>query len=317
MTKINFEKTALTIAEMYLEKNPRNKFYKVILEPEEEVICTPYLCLTDENIKIIRECNEIAEEEGINLDKVLESKGYEDLATEAKGFQVSLDLYRIDLENPLKYSDFKVLELNEDGTLSSYKQSVPLTDAEWAELFAEHLLRRNYLSFNNLIYYKPKFAQHISSHIAHAAIDFIGDSDKPFIVEMTEFREACENVLNPFKDTLKLFDDKNESIERFVDRFKIIPGGEDWCTLYEEVDNDSILSIRAFFEGTNIEILHEIIPNTPLGVINSKKRTFTTSAKNIMKRFSIEKVEDIFPYLQKNYNFKNCFEILKKDLNIE
>ena len=164
---------------------------------------------------------------------------------------------------------------------------------------------------NMLVYRKPALAQKIVEHITHiSSWDRISENYHPFIVEMPALKEACENILNPFKDILGIFHSEDKDVRYFATQHQIVPEtGE----IFSSNDGDSFHVVMNFF-GTEVNFHQE-------GVTKDFQwhdiDDFSVEASEIMKKFSLETPQEIYPYLKEHYNNKDCFYQLHKEFNGE
>lgn len=316
---LQYQEIANKIATVYLEKFPRRKLYGVHLTSigyASEM--TVYTSLSEEEIKIIKECSLIANEESCSLDEILDSEGYNDLLEKLFEHDTCLPLNSVesvDLDNPLKFTSFSYQELNDNGELE-YMRSIgcELTDDEFKEILVELLLSSNRYSMNMLVYRKPDLCQKITRHITYASMDYQFENRSSYIADMYEHKSICESILNPFKDILDIFNSNDDHIRKFAINHQLVPECGEQNELYanyEDHGNDSF-HVLMHYEGTKIIISQEGMTRIKANFHDLDR--FTIDAYDVMKKYSLEKPEDIYPYLKQKCNNANCFYMLRKDL---
>lgn len=297
-------KTAEKIASLYLEKNPRDLFYGAHLLGEDDEEIYSYKKLTEEELNVLRKCSELAKSEECGLGEILESEGHVKLLEKLLQHDTPYSLGfldSIDLEHPRKFSWFAFQSVSAQATLEREKIiGVDLTDEEYKEILIELLLNSNHYSMNMLVYQKPELAQQIMEHLSYASMDFMFENWKPFVADMKELKDVCENILNPFKDTLGLFECKNPVIKTFVLRHQIVPK----YGLFNEYQT------HMHFEGRKIEVSNERYTDNDSGSFES----FTIDASVVMEKYGLDTPEDIYPYFKEHYNKANALEQLRKEL---
>lgn len=297
-------KTAEKIASLYLEKNPRDLFYGARLFGEDDEEIWSYKKLTEEELNVLRKCSEIAQAEECGLGEILESEGHvkllEKLLEHESPYSLSY-LDSIDLEHPLKFSGFAFQSVSAQATLDDEKIiGVDLTDEEYKEILIELLLNSNHYSMNMLVYRKPELAQQIMEHLSYASMDFMFENWEPFVADMKELKEACEKILNPFKDTLGLFECENPVIKTFVLRHQIVPK----YGLFNENQT------HMHFEGRKIVVSNEQYTDNS----SSNFESFTIDASVVTKKYGLDTPEEIHPYFKEHYNKADALEQLRKEL---
>ena len=312
------------IAALYLEKYPRKKLFGVELSSsEDDSEGTFYQELTNEEINILQKCVGIAEEENIPIDEILcvEAPELADNLLEHNTPMPLNTIASVDLEHPLKFTGFSFHEFPHNNK-SGYERNinVELTDDEFREILVELLLNNNRYSMNMLVYRKPEIAQKIIQHLTFASCDFLFENCNPFVCDMVEQKEICENILNPFKDILGLFDCKNESIRKFVENHQIVPecispetNGEN--EIYAREDNQSLDSYHVLmhFIGRKILISQEGMTGTSHRFFDVD--SFIIDSADIIKKYGLNSPEEIFPYLKANFNSPDCFNRLYKEFH--
>ena len=297
-------KTSEKIASLYLEKNPRDLFYGARLLGEDAEEIWSYKKLTEEELNVLRKCSELAKSEECGLGEILESEGHvkllEKLLEHESPYSLGY-LDSIDLEHPLKFSGFAFQSVSAQATLDSEKIiGVDLTDEEYKEILIELLLNSNHYSMNMLVYRKPELAQQIMEHLSYASMDFMFENWEPFVADMKELKEVCEKILNPFKDTLSLFECENPVIKTFVLRHQIVPK----YGLFNEYQT------HMHFEGRKIVVSNEQYTDNSSGSFES----FTIDASVVMKKYGLDTPEEIHPYFKEHYNKVGALEQLRKEL---
>lgn len=313
------QETANKIAAIYLDKFPRNKSYGVTLtSTEDDSEMTFYHTLSDEELEILRECSCIAKEEHCSLDEILSSEGHDDLLEKLVEHDTSLLLNvveSIDLENPLKFTNFTYQGLKENGELGCKRRiGTDLTDDEFKEILVELLLFSNRYSMNMLVYRKPDLCQKIMKHITYASMDYQIENWNSYIADMYEQKSVCESILNPFKDIIGIFNSKDDRTKKFAIYHQLVPECGELNELYvnyEDHGKDSF-HVLMHYEGTKIIISQEGITRIKANFHDID--SFTIDAYDVMKKYSLEKPEDIYPFLKEKCNSIDCFYTLRKEL---
>ena len=117
---------------------------------------------------------------------------------------------------------------------------------------------------------------------------------------MKELKDVCEKILNPFKDTLGLFECENPVIKAFVLRNQIEPE----YGLFNEYQT------HMHFEGRKIVVSNEQYTDNSSGNFES----FTVDASVVMEKYGLDAPEDIYPYFKEHYNKADALEQLRKEL---
>ena len=214
------EKTARRIADLYLERFPREELYGIGLTSTEDAsTLRAYRHFDRETLEMLTGCQRIADEERCTLETVLEEEGHAELIEALREHDTGLYLdtvQNVDIEHPQKFTDFTMRVMDEEGKLQAPRfVGVPLTDEEFKEILVELLMNSNHYSFNNLVYRKPEIAQKVMRHLAYAYLDFTSESMWPFVCEMEELKEIAARILTPGKDVLHLFQGEDEDMRDF------------------------------------------------------------------------------------------------------
>lgn len=305
---------ARTIANLYLDKFPRNQSFGITLSStEDDSELTFYHELSIEEIDVLRKCSTIAFEEDCTIDEILSEEGHDELAERLVDHGTPLPLNiidSIDFDNPLKFTRFSFQSINDDGTLG-YKRRIgtPLTDDEFKEILIELLLNKNRYSMNMLVYHKPELCQKIIKHITYASMDNQFENWNSYIADMCEHKDICERILNPFKDILNIFNSEDKEISNYALRHQIVPDDDNEIYAnYEETDSFHCLMN---FQGTRLVFEQEGI--TSIKGNFHDLECFNIDAKKLMEKFSLKDPKEILPYLKEHYNTPDCFYRIKKE----
>lgn len=306
-------KAAQNIASLYLEKYPRKLSYGVTLSStEDDSEMTFYQELTNEELELLQEFSKIAKEEECNLDDILLSEGHEELVQKLIEHDTPMPLNvieSVDLDNPLKFTEFSFLPIKENGTIGHKTFiGVNLTDDEYKELLVELLLNANRYSMNMLVYHKPELSQKIIKHLTYASMDNLYENHNMYVSDMYEHKNVCESILNPFKDVLGLFNSEDSNIKMFVEKNQIVP---EYGEIYSNYKDDNF-HVQMYYIGTKVEFYQEGMTRMSSSFHDIEK--FVVKASDIMKKYGLDKPEDIYPYLKKHYNSPDCFYMLYKEL---
>lgn len=310
------QETANKIATIYLDKFPRKKSFGVTLtSTEDDSEMTFYHSLSDEELEILKKCSCIADEEECSLAEILDNEGHVDLLEKLVEHDTPMPLNivkSIDLHNPLKFTNFSYQGLQDNGELG-YKSIIGtnLTDDEFKEILVELLLFSNRYSMNMLVYRKPDLCQKITRHIAYASMDYLFENSNSYIADMHEHKYICESILNPFKDILGIFNSNDDRTKTFAINHQLVPEGNELYTNYED-HGDDLFHVLMHYKGTRIIISQEGV--TRITANFHDLDSFTIDANDVMKKYSLEKPEDIYPYLKQKCNNIDCFYMLRKEL---
>lgn len=204
---------AYRIADMYLERFPREKRYAITLassDLEHEREETFYYPMLEEDLSVLRKWESLNDEERKKYDNLEgflstldKDEQFRDMCLEPYSYPWLDVIDDCDTRNPLRFTEFTVRTVNADYTLEEPRTViVPLTDEEYKKIFAYAIQEHNHLSMNNLIYRLPEIAAKITKHISYALYDFMVETFQYFIFEATEIHNAIDEVLDPNKDVL-------------------------------------------------------------------------------------------------------------------
>ena len=306
--------TAQKIADLYLEKFPREQSFGVKLVSSEDA-SELTLChkLSEEEIDILRKCSQIATDEGCTLGEILEEEGHDELV-EKLGYHdtyMPLDIIdSIDLNKPQKFTKFSFQSLKEDGTLRPKVYiGAPLTDDEFKEILVELLLDENRYSMNMLVYRKPELCQRIIRHLTYASMDYQFENCHPYIADMSELKDICDQILNPYKDVLQLFNSENKDLADFAFQHQIVSDDEN--EIYADLGTDSFHCILNF-HGTRLDFLQEGYNSETEE--SHDVESFSVDGRVLMEKFSLQSPKEILPYLKQHFNSPDCLARIKKEL---
>lgn len=316
----NSEKTqeiAKRVANLYLELHPRVLSYGVALtSTEDDSEMTFYHKLTDEELEILRKCMAMAKEEECTLDEILETEGYaellEKLVTNDSIMPLNI-VESVDLDNPLKFTRFSFQNYPLDGSVrNKHYIGVPLTDEEYKEILVEMLLNENRYSMNMLMYRKPEIAKQIMEHIVCSSCDCYMDNYEPFVADMSEIRDVCDSILNPFKDVLNLLNGDDEELKEFARLHQIVPDCGDLYGCRESEDGEDVdFHVAMHFEGKNIKFFQEAWSDAKCV---HESDSFIVDADVVMKRYGLKTPEEILPYLKEHCTTRDCFYVLRNEI---
>ena len=222
---------ARKIAEMYLERHPREDHYGVkLVSSDDDSEDTLYHTFTPEELAILRQYKENQKEDEIALSEYLELEGHEDLLDKCvqNNSPFQLDLAEdVDLEKTLHFTRFSMYVINEDGTMRpAVNIHVPITDEQHLTLMSELIYHSNRYSVNLLLNDHPELAQTIMSHMAYTYYGIGIPLPAPFACEMVELKDSVKSILDPFIDCLNLYNSEDENIKKFVTIHEIVPISE-------------------------------------------------------------------------------------------
>ena len=306
---------AQKIASLYLEKFPRKQSYGVTLSSsEDDSEMTFFYRLSEDEIEILHKCSAIASEDNCSLDEILSEEGYEGLVEKLTENPTPMPLNileSIDLDNPLKFTAFHFQSINEDGTLGHKRQiGTVLTDDEFKEILIELLLHSNLYSMNMLVYHKPELCQKIIKHLTYASMDNKFENWATYIADMSEHKDICEKILNPFIDILNIFNSDDKTIAKFAIDHQIVPeGGE----IYSQQEETYSLHCIVNFLGTRLVFRQE-----GMTIIKGNfhdYESFSIDAQKLMDKLALNSPKEILPYLKEHYNTPDCLYRIKKDFN--
>lgn len=307
---------AQKIAHLYLEKFPRPNMYGVdVISSEDDSCGTFYHKLRDEEIAVLRKfANRSEDEQDIGLHEWLECEGQNELIDKLLDFYspFQLDLLSdVDIDHPLKFCRFVIRGQKSDGTLTNPEYiGVDLTDDEYVDIMTDLLKSSNHYSVNMMVYKRPEIAQKIMSHIVGVYLDGIGDYKEPFLCDLYELKVVVKSILDPFEDKLQLFESDDEGITKFVTSNQICPAGAGEEIYSEYSENDSYHCVLNF-NGPYMILDQEGIKDS--GEWHDTDY-FKYDARIALKKFGLEKPEELFPYLKKHYNSRDCLSSIRKFL---
>jgi len=315
--KAEADSLARIIAHLYLDKFPRPCSYGVkLVSSEDDSEGTFYFKLNQEELEVLRGfVNRPNEDLNIGLHEWLEAEEQNELMDKLldvySPFQLDL-LSDVDLDHPLKFSRFVVRGQKTDGTLTNPEYiGVDLTDDEYVDIMTDLLKSSNHYSVNIMVYKRPEIAQKIMSHIVSVYLDGVWDYQEPFLCDLYELKVVVKSILDPFEDKLQLFESDDEGIAKFVTRNQICPpgAGEEIYSEYSEGDSyHCVLN----FSGPYMVLTQE-------GVTGDGDWHDTDflkfDARIVMKKFGLEKPEELFPYLKEHYCSRDCLSRIREFLN--
>ena len=307
---------AKKIAHLYLEKFPRPNMYGVsVTSSEDDSEMTYYHNLNNEEIEVFRKfLNRPEDELDIGLHEWLECEGQTELIDNMFDFfsPFQLDtLSDVDLDHPLKFSKFVIRGQKNDGTITDPNYiGVDLTDDEYKDIMTDLLKSSNHYSINMMVYMRPEIAQKIMSHIVSVYLDGIGDFKEPFLCDMYELKGVVKSILDPFEDKLMLFESNDEEIKKFIIRNQIVPvgAGEE---IYSEYSEDDSYHCVLNFNGPYMVLDQEGIRDS--GEWHDTDY-FKFDARIALKKFGLEKPDELFPYLKEHYATRDCLSRIRESL---
>ena len=307
---------AKKIAHLYLEKFPRPNMYGVsVTSSEGDSEMTYYHNLNNEEIEVFRKfLNRPEDELDIGLHEWLECEGQTELIDNMFDFfsPFQLDtLSDVDLDHPLKFSKFVIRGQKNDGTITNPEYiGVDLTDDEYIALMTDLIKSSNHYSVNMMVYKRPEIAQKIMSHIVRVYLDGIGDFKEPFLCDMYELKGVVKSILDPFEDKLMLFESNDEEIKKFIIRNQIVPvgAGEE---IYSEYSEDDSYHCVLNFNGPYMVLDQEGLKDS--GEWHDTDY-FKFDARIALKKFGLEKPDELFPYLKEHYATLDCLSRIRESL---
>lgn len=311
-----YNKGVNEIVNLYLKQHPRKLSYGTsLLSSIDDSELTQYKTLEEEELETIRRCRSIAVESGCRLHEVLETEGTEDLLEKLLAHNTPMLLNildDVDLETPLKFTDFYVWQQDENyELLPPQRIGMDLTDDEFKLLLAEHLKASNRYSFNILVCDHPSLAQKIMQHmtwyVSGGNLRF--GNYNPFICEMREFQTIANSILDPFVDSLGLFESEDSTLKQFAFEHQIVPDSANEIYLGNN-ENDTFHCL-VYFEGRKLVFIQEGITQ-----INNRMHDyehFEVDGRTFLERFNLDSPKEIVPYLKEHYNVKGCFYLIKKE----
>jgi hypothetical protein len=157
---------------------------------------------------------------------------------------------------------------------------------------------------------RPEIAQKIMSHIVSVYLDGIGDFKEPFLCDMYELKGVVKSILDPFEDKLMLFESNDEEIKNFIIRNQIVPvgAGEE---IYSEYSEDDSYHCVLNFNGPYMVLDQEGIKDS--GEWHDTDY-FKFDARIALKKFGLEKPDELFPYLKEHYATRDCLSRIRESL---
>ena len=304
------DRLAPKIAELYLKKFPRDKYYAVTLYASDwtDNTGTEYFRLNDDEIEVLRNWknNPVIDDYEYDLHEYLEEKGHTELIDKIvennSYFGMGLDsLVDCDMEHSLKFSDFSMQIQNKDGSFRNRSiVSLAINDEEYLELLSELIKRSNELSINMLVFMKPEIGKHLMRGL-------VGEHrTEPFVCDMYELKNAAKSILDPFTDVLQLFESEDEELRKFVIEHQIVDNEND--EIYKEDRENNTFHIIATIIGKELRLMQEGVIN---GDIWHDCDIFIISAQEMMDKFGIEKAGQLIPYLKEHYGTRDAISQLR------
>ena len=302
---------ASEIADLYLKAFPREQSYAVYLSSSvDDSSFTKYERFDKDTLETIKKCQAIATEEECDIQEILLEEN-EDLVEKLldHGSPFPLDMVdSVDLNDALKFSRFSMCEIDKDGHPGySSKVWVPLSDDEFRNILIELLKRSNNYSMNMMVYQKPDLAQKIMRHLVFSMANGKFENWNPFACDMIELKGIVDNILNPFKDILHIFNSENDAMRQFAISKQIVPESGEIYNYQEESD---IFHIVMNFEGTKLSFFQEGV--TFIHNIYHDTECFEIEATLLMEKFGLNDPKEIFPYIKEHYNNKDALDSLKQ-----
>ena len=312
--KLKMQQAAMTVANLYLEKFPREICYGVecyYYGPEKTE--TFYRALTDMQIAVLKECTIKAEAEGCDLEQILENEGHHGLIKYLKPRDNSTLEYKIkslDFNDIHKYTIFYCQEIETDHKIGpTHNYRIALTDEEYKEILAELLLNGNYYSMNMLVYEKPEICQRIMKNLTKASTKYPRWFNyNAFAVDMIELKSVCETILNPIKDVIGAFKSDDRYIRELVISNQISPGIRD-KEIFSYGDDDFCGHIYMHIQGKHVRITQT--ESWCYGGFGNEA-AFIVDTAEIMEVLSLNSPEEIFPYLKEHFANENIMQQLKE-----
>lgn len=298
--------TCKRVAQMYLDKFPREFSYQITLtssEDDSEGVC--YFKLSDEEYSVLEAWKNLSEADelyGVNLDEYLALNGQESLRD--RFLNVSspylLDIVdSCDLDEKLQFNCLGVNLFEKDAkTLKrESKIGVPLSDNEFCELLVAIMMDKNF-TMNKLVYKNTDLAKKIFKHLSNAAYDYVLESPEPYIISFDEFADIADKILEPHKDLLGLFSSEDDAIISFANTYAHVP---DFFEIYYESSDDKgkLFHIGVNFLGKNLEIFQEGIDDD-MNYFDCD--SFSINAEEVCKGLNVDSYEEIKRYLCEHYN---------------
>lgn len=304
------------IAHLYLDKFPRPNWYGVEMRStEDDSEGTFYHKLNDKEFEILRGyVNRPEEYYDVGLEEWLEGEEQKELIDKLLDIHSSYALNLlsdIDLDHPRKYTRLSMRFQKFDGTISDTSYiGIDLTDNEYVDLLSDLLKSDNHYSLNMMVYKKPEIAQRIMSHIVSVFLDGLYDFAEPFLCDLYELKSVAKSILDPFEDKLQLFESEDEEIRNFVARHQINPAGAGE-EIFSDYSKNDFFHCVLNFDGPYMYLYQEGTKRYEEWYDIDK---FKFDARIALKKFGLEKPEELFPYLKEHYNSRDCLSRIREFL---
>lgn len=306
------------ITQMYLEQFPRKMRYPIDLScSEDDSEVTYYYEFSDDELAILRQWQDMSKVDRSDYDWLggfLEEKGRTDIVERLTEdhFPIPFDLINdCDLDNPLSFMRCSVRKLQEDGQLSRPEnRGVALSDEEYKQFLAHMLIDHNF-TVNSLVYVFPELGKKIMYSCEDSIAGAHYPSLRPFIVELDELKAVMSDILDPFKDVIHLFDSKDEALRDFALRKQITPNTAE---IFEKTSDEAEFKVYACFLGR--EIVVNQFRHFYDSIDTDQDDEIRIDAKKAMEHFGLNDINEIIPYLVKNYAQQDAVEKLRKEWNL-
>ena len=141
-------------------------------------------------------------------------------------------------------------------------------------------------------------------------MDGFYDFAEPFLCDLYELKAVAKSILDPFEDKLQLFESEDEDIRNFITRHKVEPAGAGEC-IFSDYSEGDCLYCYLNFDGINMVLHQEGIKG--LGEWYGTD-DFIIDARIALKKFGLEKPDELYPYLKEHYNTRDCLSRIREFL---
>lgn len=215
------KETALNIAKIYLEKNPRKELYPISFEstdiPNEGTL---YFELTEHEKEVLSTWELLPNEKKSDysfLHEYLEANNHWEIldkfmdASCPNGLDLVIDCNLNGLE---KFTTLSVKSINTQNQIISKKINIFLTDEDYVDILSDFLMNQ-YFSFNYLLIKKPYLAGKITEDVFNR-MNFPCLPLDPFVIYFDEISAVANKIMNPQIDVINLFDSEEQILKDFA-----------------------------------------------------------------------------------------------------
>lgn len=307
----NLENPALErILDLYLERFPLPLRYGFSFSSsEDDSHETFYYELTESELALVRKWYD-EEAENFSLMEYLEEVNTEEanallerVMTHDTPFTLDI-LDSCDLNDPRYFTRVMTVTIDKNGEKKwTQRVGCEISIDEWRQLMRIYILAENRMSFNQLVYKYPEFAQRAIRHMVNVLCDNVCEYSSEFVAIMAEIEETVEKIMNPQKDVLGLLDTDDAEIAEFRSHYELVPDTEQLCC--ESTEDGSIYVISSI-SGRQVRFSQVNWMGDQL-----QQDGFTCPAEKLLKAWNLTTYDELQKYLKEHYSSRTAFEDLR------